>query len=87
MELYTQLHALLPDVFNDYDSFVMRYCNAKSSKWGPGMDVTGASNESELKLILNGRTISHHDKAHSTSQLSDMIHRHRHDSSAEARRH
>ena len=52
VELYTQLNGLLPAIFSDYDSFTRRYCDAKPSRFGGGMDVTGASNEKELNLIL-----------------------------------
>lgn len=36
VELYTQLNALLPQVFNDYDQFTKRYCNAKQARFGQG---------------------------------------------------
>lgn len=53
VELYTQLNGLLPQVFNSYDQFVRRYCNAKPSTFDPNvLDVKGSSNESELKLLL-----------------------------------
>lgn len=53
VELYTQLHAVVPYVFNDYDAFVRRYCDAKPSVFLPNvMDVRGSSNEIELRLLL-----------------------------------
>ena len=55
VELYTQLNGLLPEVFNDYDAFTKRYCDAKPSHFGKNViDVKGSSNEHELKLILEG---------------------------------
>jgi SWI/SNF-related matrix-associated actin-dependent regulator 1 of chromatin subfamily A len=51
VELYTQLNGLLPDVFYDYDGFVKRYCDAKPNPFGPGLDVKGCSNSSELKMV------------------------------------
>ena len=52
-ELFTQLSALLPKVFNDYNAFVLRYCDAKESFFQRGqLDVRGSSNEIELKLLL-----------------------------------
>ena len=53
VELYTQLNGLLPNVFSDYDKFTKRYCDAKPSRFGGGLDVKGSSNERELKLVLN----------------------------------
>lgn len=57
VELYTQLHCLLPYIFNSYDAFVRRYCDAKPLRFGPhggAMDVRGSSNELELKTLLEG---------------------------------
>lgn len=54
VELYTQLHGLLPEVFRDYDGFTNRYCDPKPAKFGPKMDVSGSSNEAELKNLLEG---------------------------------
>lgn len=54
VELYTQLHGLLPDVFKDYDGFTNRYCNPRKAKFGNKMDVSGSSNETELKNVLEG---------------------------------
>eukprot|EP01035_Chromulina_nebulosa_P020053 gene20053-26033_t len=53
VELYTQLNGLLPYVFNDYDQFALRYCDAKKDRFSSGLDTKGSSNESELKLLLN----------------------------------
>jgi SWI/SNF-related matrix-associated actin-dependent regulator 1 of chromatin subfamily A len=55
VELYTQLNGILPEVFNDYDAFTKRYCDAKPSNFGKNaIDVKGSSNEAELKLLLEG---------------------------------
>ena len=53
-ELYTQLHGLIPNVFNDYDAFARRYCNRKMAQFNNGAtyDDRGSSNEIELKLLL-----------------------------------
>ncbi|CAM9559258.1 unnamed protein product, partial [Phaeothamnion confervicola] len=50
VELFTQLSALLPDVFKDLYPFAERYCNLRQTPFGP--DMRGASNEKELKMIL-----------------------------------
>lgn len=36
VELFTQLNALLPTVFSDYDAFTRRYCDAKPDKFRAG---------------------------------------------------
>jgi SWI/SNF-related matrix-associated actin-dependent regulator 1 of chromatin subfamily A len=54
VELYTQLNGLLRHVFNDYDAFTERYCDAKEARFGQAKDVSGKSNLGELKLILEG---------------------------------
>jgi SWI/SNF-related matrix-associated actin-dependent regulator 1 of chromatin subfamily A len=71
VELYTQLNALLPKVFNDYDAFVRRYCDAKQSNFNKGLDVRGCSNAPELKLILEGLVMIRRLKSDVASELPD----------------
>ena len=71
VELYTQLHGLLPKVFNDYDGFTKRYCNAKASHFSKAMDVRGSSNEAELKLILEGLVMIRRLKSQVAHELPD----------------
>eukprot|EP00605_Chrysophyceae_sp_TOSAG23-4_P000599 GSChrysophyteH1.ASY1.ANO1.676.1 assembled CDS len=57
VELYPMCNALLPNVFSSYDGFTARYCNARPATFGyrgagPTMDVRGASNEVELRTLL-----------------------------------
>ena len=52
VELFTQVHGIRPDIFDDYQGFVKRYCDAKEGRHGE-QDVKGSSNETELKNILN----------------------------------
>jgi hypothetical protein len=52
VELYTQIHGIRPDIFNDYQGFVKRYCDAKEGRHGE-QDVKGSSNEAELKNVLH----------------------------------
>lgn len=54
VELYSQLNGILPDVFNDYNAFVYRYCDAKPNKSLPGLNVSGHSNDKELNTVLCG---------------------------------
>ena len=51
-ELFTQLNGIRPEIFNDYDQFTLRYCDAKIGRFG--REVRGSSNETELKLLLEG---------------------------------
>eukprot|EP01040_Poterioochromonas_malhamensis_P015443 gene15443-17281_t len=51
VELYTQLNGLQPTIFYDYHGFLFRYCDAKQDSLG-FLDKKGASNENELKLLL-----------------------------------
>lgn len=64
VELFSQLHGLLPRLFSSYESFVKRYCDAKPiERFSPGTggasgtrliwDVKGSSNAAELKLLLS----------------------------------
>ena len=71
VELYTQLNGLLPKVFNDYDGFTRRYCNAKASHFSKAMDVRGSSNEAELKLILEGLVMIRRLKSQVAHELPD----------------
>jgi hypothetical protein len=73
VELYTQLNALLPSVFNDYEQFTLRYCDAKPNRFGPGLDVTGSSNEAELKLLLEGMVMIRRLKADVINNLPNKL--------------
>lgn len=73
VELFSQLSGLLPDFFNDYDQYTKRYCDAKKSRFGHGMDVTGSSNESELKNILSGIVMIRRMKDQIGNQLPKKI--------------
>eukprot|EP00050_Salpingoeca_kvevrii_P021508 m.111733 g.111733 ORF g.111733 m.111733 type:complete len:511 (+) comp9378_c0_seq1:455-1987(+) len=50
IELYSQLHALRPDLFKQRLEFALRYCNAKQTHFG--WDFNGSSNLPELNLLL-----------------------------------
>lgn len=50
VELWPMLHALAPETFPNFFSFVKRYCAAFRSKWG--WDFTGASNIEELQTRM-----------------------------------
>mmetsp|Transcript_457 Transcript_457/g.1105 ORF Transcript_457/g.1105 Transcript_457/m.1105 type:complete len:1145 (-) Transcript_457:220-3654(-) len=52
IELWTQVHALRPDIFPKYREFTNRFCNPTRRPWG--MDYNGASNLEELHEKLQG---------------------------------
>lgn len=51
-ELHTQLAAVLPRVFQFFPSFGDRYCDPQPTRFGSGIDYSGASNTNELHLLL-----------------------------------
>eukprot|EP01038_Epipyxis_sp_PR26KG_P009322 gene9322-12559_t len=63
IELYPQLHGLLPNVFNDFDQFALRYCDAKPSIYTNKLEGKGSSNEKELKLLLENMVMIRRLKA------------------------
>ncbi|GBG27503.1 Helicase, putative [Hondaea fermentalgiana] len=52
IELWTQVHALRPDLFPQYTAFTRRFCKPTRRPWG--MDLNGASNLEELHERLQG---------------------------------
>jgi hypothetical protein len=50
IELFTQLHSLLPDTFRTASSFGRRYCNGFEGAYG--WDFTGSSNLPELHWLM-----------------------------------
>lgn len=64
VELFTQISALLPGVFNDYNQFILRYCDAKPSRFAANvMEAKGSSNEAELRLLLESMVMIRRLKA------------------------
>ena len=52
-ELFTLIHVIRPDVFNDMREFGMRFCDPTPNKWRHhGLDFEGASCSRELHFIL-----------------------------------
>lgn len=60
-------------MFNDYDAFVRRYCDAKHSNFQKGLDVRGSSNEAELKLLLSGIVMIRRLKEEVASELPNKL--------------
>lgn len=52
-ELYTQLHVLYPQTFRSFYDFGKRYADLKPNRWG-GFDESGASNTTELSMLMQG---------------------------------
>jgi len=50
-EIWNTLQLVAPGLFTGRWNFLMRYCNAKRSRWG--WDFTGSSNTAELHAILS----------------------------------
>lgn len=67
VEAWTVAHALAPDVFPRYGSFVFRYCAAFNNGWG--LDVSGASNLDELQAKLRGSIMVRRLKADVLTEL------------------
>lgn len=74
VEVFAQLSGILPRVFNDYDSFVKRYCDAKESHFKRGvLDVSGASNKEELNLVMTNMAMIRRIKTDVLKLLPDKL--------------
>jgi hypothetical protein len=73
VELFTQLSGLLPSVFNDYYEFIKRYCDAKISPFTNNWEAKGASNQHELKLLLENMVMVRRLKKDVIEDLPDKI--------------
>jgi hypothetical protein len=51
IELYNQIKVLVPNLFNDFRQFGIRYCAGQQRQFG--WDWKGASNLSELHVLLS----------------------------------
>ena len=78
VELFPQLAALLPEVFCEYLPFVHRYCDAKPTKFGSGLDVSGHSNDAELKILLTGLVMIRRTKNEVLHDLPQKVRELRH---------
>ncbi|XP_015262092.1 PREDICTED: SWI/SNF-related matrix-associated actin-dependent regulator of chromatin subfamily A-like protein 1 [Gekko japonicus] len=66
-ELYTQIAAVRPSFFPQFQAFALRYCDAKKRPWG--WDYSGSSNLGELKLLLEESIMIRRLKTEVLSQL------------------
>ncbi|KAI0560478.1 Helicase [Gracilaria domingensis] len=69
VELFSQVNAIAPDLFPDYQEYVQRYCNAHYGFFG--YDVSGASNLQELNTLLRGSILVRRTKEAVLTQLPD----------------
>ncbi|XP_057286129.1 SWI/SNF-related matrix-associated actin-dependent regulator of chromatin subfamily A-like protein 1 [Pezoporus wallicus] len=66
-ELYTQIAAVQPAFFPQFQSFGLRYCDARKMPWG--WDYSGSSNLTELKILLEESIMIRRLKSDVLSQL------------------
>lgn len=66
-ELFAQINAVNPTLFNNFHDFGLRYCAAKETKFG--LDYSGYSNMSELKLVLEEKLLIRREKKDVIQQL------------------
>lgn len=71
VNLWTQLHALRPDIFPDFFAFVKRYCDAKKKPFG--WDFTGASNLEELNRKMRSSCMVRRLLKDVESQLPQVV--------------
>lgn len=58
------------DLFNNWNSYVFRYCNAKQTRFG--LDTSGSSNAIELNKILRESCYIRHEKRDVLTDLPDI---------------
>lgn len=67
VELWGIAHALAPDTFKSWRSYVGRYCDAQETRWG--LDTSGASNLDELQDRLRSTCMVRRLKADVLTEL------------------
>jgi SWI/SNF-related matrix-associated actin-dependent regulator of chromatin subfamily A-like protein 1 len=70
-ELYSQIHAINPNLFSSFHEFGVRYCDAKETKFG--IDYSGYSNMKELRLILEKELLIRREKKDVIQQLPNKM--------------
>jgi SNF2 family DNA or RNA helicase len=69
IELFSQLHALQPDIWSDRKEFGERYCRVKGEGRGSRARFSGAKNEGELHALLLGTIMIRRLKADIMTEL------------------
>jgi len=70
-ELFSQVHVLAPSIIPPYIPYTIRYCKARQMPWG--WDDSGASNLSELHVLLSASVMIRRMKKDVLSQLPAKI--------------
>ena len=70
-ELFTQVQAINPTLFNNFHEFGSRYCDGKETNFG--MDYSGSSNMKELKSLLEEKILMRREKKDVIHQLPSKI--------------
>lgn len=70
-ELFSQLAAINPTLFNSFHEFGVRYCDGKESRFG--WDFSGFSNMNELRLLLEEKILMRREKKQVMDQLPAKI--------------
>ncbi|KAK4537022.1 hypothetical protein CDCA_CDCA10G3047 [Cyanidium caldarium] len=71
-ELFVQVHALAPRLFGNWEEFAYRYCQARPTPW-KALDTSGASNLSELHMLLNETVMIRRLKREVLDQLPSKV--------------
>lgn len=69
IELFSQVNALYPNIFDNYESFAFKYCAAEWTKYG--LDVSGASNLEDLHIKLRDNLMVRRLKSDVLTQLPE----------------
>ncbi|CAF0806668.1 unnamed protein product [Brachionus calyciflorus] len=70
-ELYSQIQAISPTLFSNFHDFGMRYCDGKESRFG--MDYSGYSNMTELRLLLEEKILIRREKKDVIQELPSKM--------------
>ncbi|XP_049949424.1 SWI/SNF-related matrix-associated actin-dependent regulator of chromatin subfamily A-like protein 1 isoform X1 [Schistocerca serialis cubense] len=70
-ELYTQIAAIEHNAFPSFQTYGIRYCAGKQTKWG--WDFSGSSNMEELQLLLEHRFMIRRLKSDVITQLPSKM--------------
>ncbi|RNA00532.1 SWI SNF-related matrix-associated actin-dependent regulator of chromatin subfamily A 1 [Brachionus plicatilis] len=70
-ELFSQIQAINPNLFASFHDYGMRYCDGKESRFG--MDYSGYSNMTELRLLLEEKILIRREKKDVIQELPSKM--------------
>lgn len=70
-ELFSQISAINPNLFNNFHEFGVRYCDAKENRFG--VDYNGYSNMNELRTILEENLLIRREKKDVMTELPSKM--------------